>query len=173
MEIRALAALAALNDLKRSNSIFAKMKKGKLQARAMKSPSRNPIRSRIMVRMNGLGEAVNIEVLVREAEVACRFLKAGHHGFTSKDWNAAVENYFKASAVATNVVFTSKVHGVKLPQTVIADMNCVIAEGTHGIKMVMKVVAAKSMLHHEKGMHKGKKSIAAPYMRKLMKGRAR
>ena len=148
-----LAALAMLNDLKRSKSLFAKMKKGKLPVRAMKSPSRHPVRSKVMVRMNGLGDSVGMDVLIREAEVACRFLKAGHHGLASKDWNAAVENYFKAAAVATNVVFTSKVHGLKLPEAVVSDMNCVITDSTRGIQAVMKVVAAKKMLQHERLMH--------------------
>lgn len=148
-----LAALAMLQDLKRSRGLFAKVKKGKLPVRSMKSPSRSPIRSRVLVRMNGLAGDVSPVSLIKEAEVACRFLKNANRSLSEKEWNAAVESYFKAAAVATNVVFTAKVHGVELPTAVVSDMNCVIADGTRGIQAVMKIVAAKKMLRHERTMH--------------------
>lgn len=169
-----LAALAMLRDLRRSKALLSKARKGKLAVRSIKAPAKGPVRSKVLVRMNGLGEASPVS-LIREAEVACRMLKSGHVKFSQKSWHPSIDAYFKASAIATNVIFTSRVHGIPIPEKVNEDMECVIAEGTEGIKRIMKVVAARSMIHHEREFHKGqgksvRKKGAVAYMRKLMKG---
>ena len=148
-----VAAIALLRDLKKAK---AAQKKGmRFSPRQMKKPAKGSPKSKTLVRMSGLSD-VNIEVLVREAEVACRFLRDGQRYFALKNYQTSIEYYFKASAVATNVVFASKIHGIKLPEAVISDMHSIIQSGTEGIKMVMKVVALKKVRGHEAAMHKGR-----------------
>lgn len=167
-----LAALAILKDFHRSNALLRQARKGKFTVRTTKAPSKKGVKSKVLVRMNGLGEATTM-TLVREAEVACSMLKAGHAAFAKEAWHPAIDAYFKAAAIATNVIFTSNVNNIDLPDAVNRDMNCIIAEGTKGIKMVMKVVATKGLIHHERELHKTKKQHAAAFMRKLMKGKVK
>ena len=165
-----VAAIALLKDLKRARKIIRKS--GAPPLRKMKSPAKGSPHQKTLVRMSGLGD-VNPEVLIREAEVACRFLKSAQRAFLSKEWHRSIEDYFKAAAVATNVIFSSKIHGLKLPEQVISDMNCVISEGTLGIKLVMKAVATRGLMHHEAKLHKGQKAEAAVFMKRLVRGKVR
>lgn len=165
-----LAALAILKDFHRSNALLRQARKGKFTVRTTKAPSKRGVKSKTLVRMNGLGDVTAV-TLIREAEVACSMLKFGHASFAKEDWHKAIDAYFKAAAIATNVIFTSNVHNIEIPDQVNLDMNCIIAEGTKGIKMVMKVVATKGLIHHERELHKTKKQHAAAFMRKLMKGK--
>lgn len=165
-----LSALAVLKDLARSKRILSS--KGRHLLREMKHPSATKIHSRTVVRMHGLAGPVTPVTLIREAEVAVGMLMMAHKLFSQEKWHPSIDAYFKASAIATNVIFTANVHDLTLPRQVYADMNTIIAEGTHGIKMIMKVIATKGLMHHEKTLHPGKskgKKSAAAFMRHLKK----
>jgi len=69
------------------------------------------------------------------------------------DLSEAMNCFFKSAAIACNVTFTAKTHGVELPESFMNQM-CVVADrATHGIKKVMKMVAMKKILEHESVMH--------------------
>jgi hypothetical protein len=162
-------ALVMLQDLARSRGLLAK---GRRDVRSLKKPASRGPAAKTLVRMNGLGHADPL-VLVREAELACRLLMNAQKHFSKMEWHSSIESYFKAAAIATNVIFTSKVEHLPIPQAVVADMDTVISKSTEGIKHVMKAVAAKSMIHHEKSFHKAqdtRKKGAAAFLKKLKKG---
>jgi hypothetical protein len=160
-----LSALAALRDLKRSRGLMA--------SRKARCPSMGRmIRTTLQLHDGSIG-AVTPETIIREAEWACRFLMAAKENLLKKEWHASVDAYFKAAAIATNIIFTANVNQLRLPEAVVKDMNTVIAEATDGLKKVMKVIAVRKLMHHEKEFHKGQpvqRKGAAAMFRKIMKG---
>lgn len=156
--MRNVAAVALLRDLRLAKKVMGKS--GRPELRKMKSPAKGSPRQKMLVRMSGLSD-VNPEVLIREAEVACRFLRDGERYLLLKNYQTSIEYFFKASAVATNVIFASKVNGLKLPEQVVSDMHTIIQNGTKGIKTIMEVVAKKKVLAHEHLMHKAQMAARA------------
>lgn len=134
--------------------------------------SKAPPVVRRLVSLKGLG-MVSAQTLIEEADTACQMLIRGEKFFVEGNWQLAIDQYFKAAAIATNVIFTANVNRIPLPEEVARDMNCLIEKGTHGIKKIMKVAAAKTLLHHEKLFHPGKKAAtkgAAVFLRRLIRG---
>jgi len=157
-----LSALAALRDLRRSRGLMASRKACPSMGRV--------IRTTLQLHDGTIG-AVTPETIIREADWACRFLMAGKANLLKKEWHASVDAYFKAAAIATNIIFTANVNQLRLPEAVVKDMNTVIAESADGLKKVMKVIAIRKVMHHEQAFHKGaaQKKGAAAHFRKIMK----
>lgn len=159
------AALAMLQDLARSRKMLKRGKGKGLSVRPLKRPASGGPRSKVLMNMDGLGHADPAQ-LIRQAELACQFLKAGHRaigqvrkaGKGGKLIREANEAYFKAAAIASNVCFSASVCDVPLPPQVVSDMQRVISEGTRGIKLVMMMVAVRRVRSHERKMHGSRRS---------------
>jgi hypothetical protein len=157
--------------------------KESLRPGAMKGSQRRVIRSmatkavtymkglRMYSECDGISGEPTVGTIVREAEWAIKFLITGKREFASHNWTEAIDLFFKSANIATNVISTAHMHEIDLPDQVVTDMENVISESTSGIKKVMKAMAAKVMIHHERDFHKGQPVLergAAAYMRRLM-----
>lgn len=149
-----VADIAMLKDLKRSHNLLSRRMKGKKKS---KHQPRVVVRRSIQLHNGSLG-MVSPETLIREADWACRFLMLGHKMLAQRDLEQAIDAYFKAAAIATNIVFSSNVNNMRLPEKVYDDMNCIIHEATRGMKSIMKVIAVKKVTIHEREQH-GKKPV--------------
>jgi hypothetical protein len=147
-----LKDLVQLQDLARSRGIMAK---GKRDVRNLKKPASCQPCQKKMVRMNGLGHA-DPRMLVREAEAACRLLMKAEKEKASLKLFNAVEDYFKASAIATNVLFTMRVEKIQLPSGITRDMDTVVSKSADSIKAMAKSVAFKALKKKVFGRKKGK-----------------
>ena len=149
---------------------------------AMKGPKRQMIRSmatkavtymkglRMYSECDGVAGEPTVESIASEAEWAIKFLMIGKREFVSHNWTEAIDLFFKSANIATNVISTAHMHEIDLPENILKDMENVAAEATMGIKKVMKAMAAKVMIHHERDFHKGQPVLqkgAAAYMRRL------
>jgi len=120
-------------------------------------------------RHDGTMGQLTISTLLHEAEWACKFLVQADKSMMAHDWKNAIDSYFKSAAVATNIIFTANIHQIPIPEKCVADMNAIIARSTEGMKKIMKVAAAKALVHHEKAFHpRSRKPGAAAFMKKLL-----
>lgn len=143
-------ALAMLQDLARSRK---KVKSGKgkgLEIRPVKSPAGGSPKQKQLVRMGGLAHA-DPQMVISEADAACKlYMKAE---FTSRNPLKAfssVEDYFRASALATNVLFTIRVEKLALPKQVVRDMEKVVSDSMDGIKKIARKFAFKALFKRGK-----------------------
>ena len=145
------AALAMMKDLARSRQkLYASGKKGKRDLRSMKKPASGAPSSKAMVRMNGLGHA-DPNMVIAEANTACKLLmRAETLAQNPLKWMSAIEDYFRASAIATNVMFTAKVEKLKLPSQVSKDMDTVVSKSMEAIKKMAKSAVLKGIFKRMK-----------------------
>lgn len=144
------AALAMLQDLARSRKLLKSGKGKGLSLRPLKKPASGKARSKALVRMHGLGHA-DPSMVVSEADTACKLLMRAE--LKSKNplrWMGAIEDYFRASAIATNVLFTSKVEKLKLPSNVTRDMDTVVSKSMEAIKRMARSAAIKAIFKRGK-----------------------
>lgn len=145
-----LAELAMLKDLARSH---------KLIERSLKRPSRDKFQVRRLGEMPDVQKVIlrkKVIKLCRMAQEACEELKHAHVDFAKKELYHANDRYFKAAAIASNVIFCSKMAELNMPDNVRRDMEAIIAQATGGIQNVMKMVAIRKIRKHEKKYHKKK-----------------
>lgn len=141
-------ALAMLNDLARSRKKIGK--RGGLLTRPMKAPTPGKPKSKQLVRMAGLGHA-DPKMVISEADAACKmYMRAEFHSKNPLKAFSAVEDYFRASALATNVLFTIKVEKLPVPKQVVRDMEKVISDSMDGIKKLARSFAIKALFKRGK-----------------------
>jgi hypothetical protein len=144
------AALAMLQDLARSRKLLKSGKDKGLSLRPLKRPASGGPRSKQRVRMQGLGHA-EPQMVISEADTACKLLmRAEVKAKNPLKWMSAIEDYFRASAIATNVMFTAKVEKLSLPSHVTRDMDTVVTKSMEAIKKMAKSAVIKSLFKRGK-----------------------
>lgn len=130
-----IGALVGLRDLKRARGLL-----GRLAPRRLCGATQMVASGRMPLHDGSIGE-ITASTLMREAAVAKRFLLEAFRRFREDHPAQAVNLYFLAAAIATNVIFAANVHEIELPGKVVKEMNTVITEATRGIK---RIVAGKA-----------------------------
>jgi sensor histidine kinase regulating citrate/malate metabolism len=106
--------------------------------------------------MHNLGE-ISTESLVKEANIAVGLLRNAVEAFGSGDEARTMDLLFKSAAVAVNVIFTSRVNGIPLPEKVHLAMVRVSQDATKGIAKLSKVIARQRIRRHEDAFHSRQK----------------
>jgi len=118
---------------------------------------RRPGTLRLTTRLHNLSRHnlgdVTPAALVAEGKSAIGLLREGTRFLLDGKAAEAIDCFFKSAAVACNVTFTARTHGTDVPEELIRHMCAVSDQATHGIKKVMKAVAIRQILAHEKAMH--------------------
>jgi hypothetical protein len=152
--LRDLVKLKGLNLVELGDQ--RKGKKGK------KAKAGRPKKASRGLQMHGGGIGnVTTANLISEANEACKQFLNAPKLLQDKDYHGAVDALFKAAAIATNVIFASRVHKVALPDQVSNDMQTVIRKSTAQIWKLGKWIAAKKVRLHEREHH-GRKSASVP-----------
>lgn len=110
-----------------------------------------------------LGE-VTSEALEEQARVATSAYMQGNKLLLNGQVNPAMDLFFKSAAIAVNVVFTARTHGVPVGDKLIHSMNALCDQATHGIKHIMKIVAAKKLMKHNALLHPEATATEAPLL---------
>ena len=98
---------------------------------------------------------VTSESLMVEAKTAFGHLRCATEAMLSGDLGTAMDGFFKAAAIASNIAFTARTHGTEIPEEFLCKMEKLSACATHGIKKVMKAIVTKKLLKHESLFHDG------------------
>lgn len=100
----------------------------------------------------GLGD-VSVPALAREATRANTLLLQGQQALLGGRSVEATKGFFAAAALAVNVAFTVRTHGVKLSDRVMNRMEEICSEASDGIAKVMRLVVARKMTKHNRLKH--------------------
>lgn len=103
--------------------------------------------------MHDLGH-VNKKALLEEVNHAERMLKTGLRELKGREYARAMNEFFRAGAVAVNVIFTAKTHCIAIPKTSLDRCKKVIQLSTNGIRRMAGMVAFKKVKKHERRLHK-------------------
>jgi len=106
------------------------------------------------VMTHDLGD-VTPEALMVEAKTAFCHLRCATEALLSGDLSTAMDGFFKAAAIASNIAFTARTHGVGVSEEFLCKMEKLSCCATHGIKKVMKAIVTKKLLKHEGLFHDG------------------
>ncbi len=96
---------------------------------------------------------ISPEVLMREAQISARMVKRGYKEMENGEYGNAMDLFFKGAAVATNVIFTARIHGMRMTPSGDKEMIKIVNHATRGMKMVIKCIIRKKMKKHELIMH--------------------
>lgn len=120
--------------------------------------------------MHDLGH-VDRKLLIREADVARSFLNKGLKSLESGDLACSMDKFFKAAAIASNVVFTDRTHDSNLPERTIQQMLMVTESATRGIMRVFKLAICEKLTEYKKKSGNGTYRISKTPARVLTMGR--